>query len=37
VFASAMAILFLGETLRGYHVMGMVLIIGGMVIFNRRG
>ncbi len=37
VFASVMAILFLGETLREYHVMGMVLIIGGMVIFNRRG
>ena len=37
VFASVMAILFLGETLRGYHVMGMVLILVGMVIFNRRG
>ena len=36
-FASVMAIFFLGETLRGYHVMGMVLILGGMVIFNRRG
>ena len=37
VFASVMAILFLGETLEGYHVMGMALIIVGMVIFNRRG
>jgi drug/metabolite transporter (DMT)-like permease len=37
VFASAMAIFFLGETLQAYHVMGMVLIIIGMVIFNRRG
>jgi len=37
VFASAMAIVFLGETLQGYHVMGMALIIVGMVIFNRRG
>jgi len=37
VFASVMAIIFLGETLQGYHVMGMVLIIGGMAIFNRRG
>ena len=37
VFASVMAILFLGETLQGYHVMGMALIIVGMVIFNRRG
>jgi len=32
-----MAIFFLGETLQAYHVMGMVLIIIGMVIFNRRG
>jgi drug/metabolite transporter (DMT)-like permease len=37
VFASVMAILFLGETLHAYHVMGMALILGGMVIFNRRG
>lgn len=37
VFASVMAIFFLGETLQGYHVMGMALIIVGMVIFNRRG
>jgi len=37
VFASTMAILFLGETLHAYHVMGMVLILVGMVIFNRRG
>jgi drug/metabolite transporter (DMT)-like permease len=37
VFASTMAILFLGETLHAYHVMGMALILGGMVIFNRRG
>jgi drug/metabolite transporter (DMT)-like permease len=37
VFASAMAIFFLGETLQAYHVMGMALIIIGMVIFNRRG
>lgn len=37
VFASAMAILFLGEALRGYHVIGMALIFGGMAIFNRRG
>ena len=37
VFASVMAILFLGETLHAYHGMGMVLILVGMVIFNRRG
>ena len=36
-FASVMAIFFLGETLRGYHVVGMLLIFSGMVIFNRRG
>jgi drug/metabolite transporter (DMT)-like permease len=37
VFASTMAILFLGETLHPYHVIGMALILVGMVIFNRRG
>ncbi|MCG6881103.1 MAG: EamA family transporter [Deltaproteobacteria bacterium] len=37
VFASVLAIAFLGETLHLYHFMGMILIIGGMVIFNRRG
>ena len=37
VFASVMAILFLGETLYAYHGMGMALILVGMVIFNRRG
>ena len=37
VFASMMAIFFLGETLHGYHVVGMALILAGMVIFNRRG
>ena len=37
VFASVMAIVFLGETLQAYHVMGMALIIIGMIIFNRRG
>jgi drug/metabolite transporter (DMT)-like permease len=36
-FASIMAIIFLGEVLHLYHFMGMALIIGGMVIFNRRG
>ncbi len=37
VFASMLAIFFLGETLHGYHLMGMALILVGMVIFNRRG
>jgi len=37
VFASVMAIFFLGETLHAYHGMGMALILAGMVIFNRKG
>ena len=37
VFASVMAILFLGEPLHAYHGMGMALILVGMVIFNRKG
>ena len=37
VFASVMAILFLGETLHIYHGMGMTFILLGMVIFNRKG
>ncbi|MGE0083934.1 MAG: DMT family transporter [Desulfococcaceae bacterium] len=36
VFASIMAILWLGEILRPYHVWGMSLIFGGMLLFNRR-
>jgi len=35
VFASVLAIVLLGESLRGYHIISMVLIFGGMVIFNR--
>ena len=35
VFASLMAILWLGESLMPYHVLGMVMILGGMAMFNR--
>ncbi|BCR03256.1 multidrug DMT transporter permease [Desulfuromonas versatilis] len=35
-FASAMAAFFLGETIRGYHLAGMTLILSGMLLFNRR-
>lgn len=34
-FASLMAIFWLDEALRRYHVVGMALILGGMVLFNR--
>ncbi len=37
VFASIMAIIFLGEKLHPYHFAGMALIISGMVLFNRKG
>ena len=37
VFATAMAIIFLGESLEAFHVVGMVFIFGGMILFNRRG
>ena len=35
VFASILAILFLGETLQVFHIIGMALIFGGMILFNR--
>ena len=35
VFASILAILFLGETLQAFHVFGLALIFGGMILFNR--
>lgn len=37
VFASIMAIFFLGESIKVYHVVGMILILAGMLIFNRKG
>jgi drug/metabolite transporter (DMT)-like permease len=35
VFASILAILFLGETLQAFHIVGMILIFSGMILFNR--
>ena len=35
VFASIMAIIWLGESLQSFHIMGMVLICGGMILFNQ--
>lgn len=35
VFASLLAIFWLGESLKIYHVAGMVFIVSGMVLFNR--
>jgi drug/metabolite transporter (DMT)-like permease len=35
VFASVLAIVWLDEILKTYHVVGMALIFGGMVVFNR--
>ena len=36
VFASIMAIIWLGESLQIFHVLGMVLIGGGMILFNHE-
>jgi drug/metabolite transporter (DMT)-like permease len=35
VFASLMAIILLNESLMIFHVVGMVLIFTGMILFNR--
>ena len=35
VFASVLAILWLGESLRVFHIFGMTFICGGMILFNR--
>jgi drug/metabolite transporter (DMT)-like permease len=35
VFASIMAILWLNESLEIFHIAGMALIFGGMILFNR--
>lgn len=35
VFASVMAIIWLGESLKAFHLIGMLLIFGGMVLFNH--
>jgi drug/metabolite transporter (DMT)-like permease len=36
VFASLMAIIWLGESLKAFHLLGMLLIFGGIVMFNRQ-
>jgi drug/metabolite transporter (DMT)-like permease len=35
VFASILAIIWLGEFLKAYHLIGMLLIFAGMILFNR--
>ena len=35
VFASILAISFIGETLKTYHIAGMIMIVTGMAIFRR--
>jgi len=35
VFASILAILLLDESLAGHHILGMLFIFGGMILFNR--
>jgi len=35
LFASLMAVLFLGEQFQNYHLFGILLIFGGLVLFNR--
>jgi drug/metabolite transporter (DMT)-like permease len=35
VFAAILAIVFLDETLMGFHLVGMALIVTGFVLFNR--
>jgi drug/metabolite transporter (DMT)-like permease len=32
---SLLAIIWLGESLKAFHLIGMMLIFGGMVLFNR--
>jgi drug/metabolite transporter (DMT)-like permease len=36
VFAAILAIVLLGETLKVFHLVGMVLILVGFILFNRR-
>ena len=35
VFASIMAVVWLGESLQLFHILGMALLAGGMVMFHR--
>lgn len=36
IFASILAVFWLGERLQAYHAMGMLLIFSGMLLFNRK-
>ena len=36
LFASLMAVFLLGEKFQGYHLFGMLLIFGGIILFNLR-
>lgn len=36
VFASIMAVTWLGESLMAFHFIGMGLVLGGMILFNRH-
>jgi drug/metabolite transporter (DMT)-like permease len=35
VFAAVLAVIFLGESLKAFHLAGMALIVAGVVMFNR--
>lgn len=37
VFASILAVAFLGESFRWFHLVGMVVIVSGMLAFNKLG
>ena len=36
VFAAIFSIIFLGERLQPFHLVGLLLIFGGMFLFNRK-
>ena len=35
VFASVLAVIWLGENIKAYHVVGLLMIFSGMILFNR--
>jgi drug/metabolite transporter (DMT)-like permease len=37
VFAAGMAILFLGEKFMGFHLVGILMVLGGMALFQLAG
>ena len=36
VFAAILAVLFLDESVQWFHLVGMLLVFSGMILFNRR-